>query len=362
MIMRSRYLSWATHFGRRAEYNLLSSGIPALQYQDFDESPDDGSADLWERLRKSIARHNGVQVGETIGVIGASHGLWLGYLSMVAPGEEILIESPTYEPLILAADASGARVRFFDRGVSCGFALDPDKVFSEMTADTRVVAITNSHNPSGVRASDESMRAIAARLESQGGFLFVDEIYSDFGYLEDPKCSRPKTARLLGPNVVTTASLNKVYGLGPERVGWILGPPDVIGRSEELLNVTLGELPINWMKRCISSFAQTSNLADRSRRLIGSKRVLVGEWVNRHRSLSWSNPSVGLFGFVSCPEIPCLREAIEAGVERHGVVVAPGEFFGMPNGFRIAWSLPEQQLNAALVRLDHVLNESEVLV
>jgi aspartate/methionine/tyrosine aminotransferase len=189
----------------------------------------------------------------------------------------------------------------------------------------------------------------------------VDEIYADFEHLEDAGRTRSKSARLLAPNVVTTGSLNKAYGLGPERVGWVLGPAEVIARAADVLTVTMGELPVSWMHRCLSALTQMPALEDRARRLIGSKRSRIGQWIKSHENLSWSNPPHGLFGFVTCPRTDRLRESIEAGAQRHRVIVAPGEFFGIADGFRIGWSLPEVSLDAALVRLERVLSDAGVL-
>ena len=325
--------------------------------------PGHDDSNSWERLRAVIARHHGLSSKEVVGTLGASHGLWLGYTSLLSQGDEVLVERPTYEPLVVAAQAAGAVVRHFDRGSSCGFALDPDRVFSALTAKTRVVAITNLHNPSGVRTSDDAMQAVAQRMEARGGFLFVDEIYAPFDHLSGPNGVFFVTARRLGPNVVTTASLTKAYGLGPERVGWLLGPEQVIERAIDVLVASVGRFPSSWMHHCVLAFEDLATLAERTRTLLGTKRTRVCEWMAAHPSLQWSNPREGLFGLaiVASARNDDIRPAIEMGIERHDVVVAPGVFFGIPNAFRIGWSLPESMLGEALDRLDRSLHEARLI-
>jgi aspartate/methionine/tyrosine aminotransferase len=363
MLRRSEYLAWATRHYGHVRYDLGSSGVPSLLRSEPATVPVHDNSDSWERLRAVIARHNGLSSKEVVGTLGASHGLWLGYTAILSKGDEVLVEHPTYEPLVIAAQAAGAVVRHFDRGPSCGFALDPDRVFSALTAKTRVVAITNLHNPSGVRASDDAMQAVAQRMDARGGFLFVDEVYAPFDHLAGPNGVFFVTARRLGPNVVTTASLTKAYGLGPERVGWLLGPQEVIERAIDALVASVGQLPRPWMHHCALAFEHIDALAERTRTLLGTKRTRVCEWIAAHPALGWSNPQEGLFGLaiVSSAGNDDIRPAIEMGIERHDVVVAPGVFFGIPSAFRIGWSLPENMLSEALDRLDRLLREARLI-
>jgi DNA-binding transcriptional MocR family regulator len=96
-------------------------------------------------------------------------------------------------------------------------------------------------------------------------------------------------------------------------------------------------------------------LAERSRRLLGQKRARVAAWARSHPRLAWSAPSAGLFGFATLDDPADLTPVIERGVASHGVLVAAGAFFGVPNGLRLAWSLPEDKLVEGLDRLAAVL-------
>lgn len=344
------------HYGRVA-YDLASSGVPTLPQSELGAVASLDDPGGWDHLSTAIAGHHRLATTEVVGALGASHGLWLGYTAMLEAGDEVLVEAPAYEPLVVAAEAVGAVVKRFDRGPSCNFALDPERVFAALTPNTRVVAITNLHNPSGVRASDEAMRAIAQRMETGGGYLFVDEVYAPFDHLVGRDGVFFGTARRLGPNVVTTSSLTKAYGLGPQRVGWVLGPANVIERAQDALVASVGLLPLPWMHRCVLALEHVAALAERTRGLLGTKRERVAEWMAERPGLTWSRPEAGLFGFAVIKDAGDLRPAIEHGIETRSVIVAPGSFFGVPNGFRLGWSLPEASLEEALSRLDGVLKD-----
>ncbi len=361
MLPAPKYLEWARRHYGRVRYDLASSGIPTASPADFAIRPALGQPDAWGRLRAAIARHNQVPPAEAAGVLGASHGLWLGFTAMLDRGDEALVEEPTYEPLLIAAEAAGASVRRFDRGPACRFQLDPERVIAAVTPKTKVVAITNLHNPSGSRASDAAMRSIARRLDAQGGFLFVDEIYAPFDDFVDRDGVFHLSARRLYGNIVTTGSLTKAYGLGPQRVGWLLGPEFVIERVISALIATVGELPFVWMETAVSALERAFDLAVRGRRLLGNKRAKVGEWIAERPGLTWSDPQAGLFGLAMLRKDVDVRPAIAAGIGRHEVIVAPGFFFGIPNAFRLAWSLEENLLAEALDRLERLLLEAGLL-
>ncbi len=361
MIKRVEYLAWATRHYGHVRYNLASSGIPSLQQSELDTLPGPDSGAGWQQLCDAIARHHSLSSKEVVATLGASHGLWLAYTAIIRHGDEVLVENPAYEPLVAAAQAAGAVVRRFDRDMAGGFVLDPERVFDALSRKTRIVAITNLHNPSGVRASDEAMRAVAQRMHTQSGFLLVDEIYAPFDRFVGPDGVFHGTSRALGPNVLATGSLTKAYGLGPQRVGWLLGPEEVIARALDALVVSVGELPLDWMNRGVWAFQHILALAERSRSLLGNKRERLREWIAARPSLTWSDPREGLFGLAIVTSGGDLRPAIELGLERHGVLVAPGGFFGIPNSFRLAWSLPENLLGDALDHLDTALRDSSLI-
>src|SRR3546814_7008928 len=77
---------------------------------------------------------------------------FLALATLITPGDEVLIEHPVYEPLLAAAGFLGARVKRFVRSPDEGFRLDPDAVAQALTPATRLVIITNLHNPSGAYA------------------------------------------------------------------------------------------------------------------------------------------------------------------------------------------------------------------
>jgi aspartate/methionine/tyrosine aminotransferase len=355
MYAPSKYLRWARRFYGQVKFDLASSGIPTVHSGELgaDDTPDDGPA-AWARLCQQIASHNDVDVDEVLPALGTTHALWLACASLASPGDEVVVEEPAYEPLVGIATGAGAHVVHVPRDARAGFALDPERFERAMTPRTRAIVVTNLHNPSGVRAGDDVLRAVARVAERAGAVLVVDEVYAAFDALVDERGVFRGSARKLAPNVVAVSSLTKCYGLGPDRIGWLLGPKDVVDRAGDALIASAGMLPRSHARVGVAAFSRLPELAARSRNLLSGKRERVAAWVASH-GLTWSAPKEGIFGLVSVPGRGDLTPAIEEAALQRQVLVAAGAFFGLPDAFRIAWSLPGELLDDALGRLAEAL-------
>lgn len=355
MFRPTRYLEWARRFYGKVPFDLASSGMTTIAHAELGapSTLDDPSG--WGALRAAIARYNDAPGDEAIAALGTTHALWLAYATLVSPGDDVLVESPGYEPLERIAEGVGANVLRFERVASEAWAIDPARVARAMTPRTRVVAVTNLHNPTGVRADDDALREVARIAESRGAFLLVDEVYAPFDAFVDATGVFRGSARRLGGNVVTVSSLTKCYGLGPDRYGWLLGPRDVIARADDAITASCGMLPLSHAHLGAHAFAHVPMLATRARALLADKRAIVERWLASRPDLRWSAPKAGLFGLATSSRTGDLTTLIEHAASSRGVLVAAGSFFGVPNGFRLAWSLPKERLDAALAALGEVL-------
>ena len=351
-----RYIEWATKFYGKVPHDLASSGIATASWTELgvpEPNLDDLSA--YPAFRESLAVYNDVPASEVVPALGTSHAVFLAYAAMLSPGDEVLVESPGYEPLTRTAEGLGATVRTFERCAADGFQISPERVAAAMTSRTRVIVVTNLHNPTGVRTSDDTLRELARIAEAQGGYLLVDEVYAPFDELPEDGVFRA-SARKLAPNVVAVSSLTKCYGLGMHRIGWVLGPPEIVTRAETAIIATCGHLPLSHAARSAVAVANVGKLAVRAKAILAGKRDIAAEWARALPNASWSAPTSGLFGLVTLEDAPNLLPRIESWANEHGVLVGAGSFFGVPNGFRLSWAtLPTERFQEALAKLSTVV-------
>lgn len=356
MVPAIRYLAWMRRFHGQAELDLARSGLPDFPASELIElsagrppSLDDFKAPA--RFLAAISDRYEVAESELLPTLGASGGIWAAYAALLSPGDEILVEEPTYEPMLGVALGLGARARRFQRPAERGFALDPAEVLRALSPETRVVALTNPHNPSALFADDETIAELARELHARGVVLVIDEVYRE---LVAPRT----TARKLGPNVVVQSSLTKAFGFGWARAGWLIAGEDIVERAGDALDHATGMLPPSQASIGALALAHADTIAEREASAVANKREHVLAFAKKHaKVLRFTPPPEGsIFGFFRDLRGEDLRATIESGIVKEKVVVGPGAFFEYPAGFRLGFVAPSPpQLQEGFARLERVL-------
>jgi aspartate/methionine/tyrosine aminotransferase len=352
----TRYIAWANQFYGKVPYDLASSGTPLVSWSELGlPTPAVDDLAAYADLRAAVATYNDVTVAEVAPALGTSHAIFLAYAAMLGAGDEILVESPGYEPLTRAAEGLGATIRTFPRLAAEGFRVVPERVAAAMTPRTRAIVVTTLHNPTGVRVEVATLRELAAIAEARGAYLLVDEVYAPFDDLPEDGVFRG-SARRIAANVVTVSSLTKCYGLGMHRIGWVLGPEEIIERADAASIATVGHLPLSHASYGCAAFGAIGRLAQRSKALFAGKRAIAERWVRSLPNAHWSEPREGLFGLVTLPGRGDLVERIETLARDAGVLVGAGTFFGAPESFRLAWAACDvSRFEAGLDRLSSLV-------
>ena len=212
--------------------------------------------------------------------------------ALLEPDDEVLIEEPAYEALLAVAHYLGAKVRRFPRRFENGFKLDPREVERSISPRTRLIVVTNLHNPTGVRTPDSTLKLVGDIARSLGAHVLVDEVY-----LEACFDSPGRSAFHLGSNFVATSSLTKAYGLSGLRCGWILAAPALAERMWRL-NDLFGVMPAHPAE--LISVAALDNLpqiAARAKAHVDTNRTLLKKFLDSRKDLLTIWPEAGTVVF-----------------------------------------------------------------
>jgi aspartate/methionine/tyrosine aminotransferase len=295
----------------------------------------------------AVAQRYGVQASEVIPCLGTSGALFIAFATLIERDDTLLVEDPSYESLWRVAGGLGARVERFARTDG---RLDPDVVLAAITPGTRVVAISNPHNPTSAVADDPTLRVLARALDAKSIWLLVDEAYLE---MIQPK----RSARRLGNNVITCSSTTKCLGVPWARAGWLMLPAEKASAAVQAERHAIGNAPpASWAWGELA-LGNAERLLERARRVQAGKRELIEAFAERHsESLRWTPPpAASLFGWMRDARGRTLLPLIERGIESSGVIVSPGEFFGDPSAFRISWTTSARALERGLELLAEVL-------
>ncbi len=337
-IMSSNYMHWAKT-RVHARFNLGISGILNYPLRELPVTLGDleitgdsyyGYAPLVEALSQKC----GVPAGKIFTTVGTSMANHLAMAAAVEAGDEILIEQPTYELLVSTAQYLGAVVKRFPRREE-DFQIDPDEVRRHLGPKTKLIVLTNLHNPSSVLTEEDTLRELGKLAGSVGASVLVDEVYLDAAFDRGVR-----SAVHLGDQFISTNSLTKVYGLSGLRCGWVLGNPafiEKLWRLNDLFNV----IPSHTSE--ILSVIALNNLPKilaRTRSILEPNQRIIGKILSTRDDLAAVTPG---FGNVVFPKL-LKRDAekfCETLLRDYETLVVPGKFFEMTRNIRIGLGVTE---------------------
>ena len=283
---------------------------------------------------------------------GTSLANHLALACTTEPGDHVLIETPGYELLDTTARFLGLEIDHFARRFEDGYRLYPLDIERQLTPRTRLIIITNLHNPSGVLADNDTLRLIGNLARSAGARVLVDEVYLDMAFERTP----PSSFHLDPESFVVTSSLTKAYGLSGLRCGWILAEPELARRIWRI-NDVFGATPVHAAELLsVIALDNLPKIAVRAKSLLGTNRALLNRFFDSCAELDVVRPQ---FGTVAFPRLRSgdvdrlfnrLRDKYEASV-------VPGSFFSAPRHFRIGVGGETEMTREALDRLGRTLQE-----
>jgi aspartate/methionine/tyrosine aminotransferase len=350
----SVYMRWAKEHAA-ARYNLANSGILGVATEDLELEPGDvlvngPNRDGYPPLLEAIGAKYGVAPEQVVPSEGTSGANFLAFAALLEPGDEVLVEQPTYEPLLAALEFLGAKVRRFARRFEDGYHLDLDDLRKAMSDRVRMVVITNPHNPSGVYLPAEEM-AEAVRIASAAGtaHVLIDEVYQDI------VASRSHVH--LGPNVLATSSLTKCYGLSGLRCGWVLCAPELARRMRHARDFmgSVGSVPSDSL--AVAAFRQLPKLEARTRAILDPNVRMIHEFLREHEDLlECVVPPRAMKVF---PRLKKEEDSqpLHDRLRALETSIVPGRYFEFPRHFRLGFAVLPEDVGEGLRRLSLALRQ-----
>jgi aspartate/methionine/tyrosine aminotransferase len=354
MVMSSSYMHWAKT-SSTAKFNLATSGLGNLQLRDLNVSLDDleitDGGYGYHPLIQSIASRYRVAPETVVTAAGTSFANHLAMAALIKPGDEVLFEHPAYEPMLAVARYLGADLKRFSRTFENGFRIVPEELESLVTKNTRLIVITNLHNPTGVLIDDSTMKRIGEIARGVGARVLVDEVYMETLFEE-----LPRTAFHLGNEFVITSSLTKAFGLSGLRCGWIFAEPE-LARRMWLLNDLFASTAVHSGERLsVVAMQQLAGIGEQAKQLLDRNRRRLNEFLDTREELESVRPEFGTVMF------PRVRQGTSERLcqllrEKYETSVVPGTFFEMPAHFRVGIAGDTDALTTGLDRLSKALIE-----
>lgn len=337
-------------------FNLATSGLMNVPIAEFPLQVSDleitGGGYGYAPLLERISRHTGAPVECIVTAEGTSMANHLAMAALLSPGDEVVIEEPAYGLLLDVAVYLGATVRRVARRFENGFDLSREDMAEAITSATRLVVLSNFHNPTGALLPMGTLRMVGELAQAVGARVLVDEVYLEMLFE-----AAPPSAFSLGETFLITSSLTKTYGLSGLRCGWILSAPPELARRIWRLNDLFAATAAHPAERMsVTAFDHLGQFRERARKLIETNRRILNRFLDERTDLECFRPPGGTVVF------PRLTKGDPAEFfqllrEKYETLVVPGEFFEMPRHFRLGIGGDTETVCAGLERLGAALDE-----
>ena len=354
-VLQSDYMHFAK-YGADARYNLATSGVAPCDLADLGLTMDDlalhgvNAGGYRPLMEKVAARFDVDPACVVMPGGGCSFANHLALAVLISPGDEALVETPTYELLSSLLGYLQAPIRSFERRPEEAWRLDAERVAAAITPATRVVVLTNLHNPTSAMADEVAIDHVAAAAARVGAVVFIDEVYRELTFAD----GRAATSFRERGNIVVASSLTKAYGVSGLRCGWILAPAPMAERMRRL-NDLFGVHPPHVAERMsVVAFERLPQLRARATAIVDANRAAYRELLGGHPRLEQTvfDHGAAVFPRLAGTDGDAFFQRLTSQYETS---VAPGRFFGMPDHVRIGLGADPAMTREGLTRIAEAL-------
>ncbi|MGE5592352.1 MAG: aminotransferase class I/II-fold pyridoxal phosphate-dependent enzyme [Betaproteobacteria bacterium] len=361
--MRIEPFSIERWFGRyefTARYNIAESCVKTFTLSELtevcgaDALPGDRPVDLGytdsrglPELREEIARmYPGRGPENVLVTTGAIEANFLVFAALLGPGDTVVSEFPAYQQLYEVPRSQGADVKLWRLTEEKSFRPDISELEDLVGRGAKMIVINHPHNPTGAPIDAGSMAAVCEIAEQRGAVLLSDEVYRGLS-LSDAVAS--PSAQRFSDDAVSVGSMSKAYGLSGLRIGWIVGPEEIIEKCWALRDYTSICPAGPSQLLALTALRSSEKVLARSRSIARRNFAVLDEWARANADLvSYVPPREGVVAFVKyAADVPSLDIATEL-VTQDGVLVVPGSCFETEGYLRIGFGGDTNTLEAGL--------------
>jgi aspartate/methionine/tyrosine aminotransferase len=362
-IPRIELFEWLRNNHERADYVLAFSKMKGLSKREYDELVQydlDPELDLGRgdphganEFKQVLSQMYGCGIDNIVTTSGGTQANFLVFLATLSKNDEFIIEQPGYQPMWLTPEMMESKKVPWIRHFNDEFRLDIDALDALITNRTKLIVLTNPHNPTGVVADRElEIRKVAEIAQARGIYVLIDEIFLD-------GASAPQVSVYSLPNVIVTSSMTKVYGLGGQRTGWIIAPLEIAAECQHAKVHTNGSSSyVGEMMNAHALRNAREFLIQRFNKLSMPNFHVLSEWMEANQDIvEWVEPHGGVMCFPKYRANMSSIELCQKLLHDHSVMVNPGEYFNLDGHIRISYVCSEGILRSGLKALGKGLRE-----
>jgi len=341
--------------------HIIDAAHEAMLRHSNDYTPPEGILPLREAIAERVRRINNIHVDPETEVVitnGGQEALFLMVASVIGEGEELLVPEPNYNTYNDAL--------CFVRGVKVGvptyreedFRVDPQRMREVVSERTRAMLLASPNNPAAAVIDSDDVRELVGIAQEKDLLILSDEIYDLFiydGYVHLSPASLPGGKE----RTLTLNALSKSFAMTGWRIGWIVGPADLMAQVKQLKAAVTGAGSVITQYAALAALAKSQDAMEEMRKAYACRRRIVMDALDS-MGLPYGTPQGGQFifadiGFTGMESMEVSQRIL---TDQH-VLVYPGSGFapGCENYLRITFLQPEEKLREGLSRMKVTMDE-----
>jgi aspartate aminotransferase len=326
-------------------------------------TPTAGLPALREAIALKTMRDSGLDVGshQVLVTNGGKHAVATTFMTLLNPGDEVLIPSPYWTTYPEAVYLAGGRPVAVPTSEANGFRVTVADLEAARTSKTKLLVFVSPSNPTGAVVAPEEVAAIGAWAAEHGVWVMCDEIYEHLTYGDARHVSMPVVAPELGDRWVIVNGVAKTYSMTGWRIGWMIGAPDVMDAAVNYQSQTTSNISNISQRAALAAVAGDLEAVAMMRTAFDRRRRTMTSMLNAIDGVSCAEPEGAFYCFPNVDgllgrnlggRVATTSSELAANLlETIKIAVVPGEAFGAPGYFRFSYALGDDDLAEGITRL-----------
>lgn len=326
-------------------------------------TPAGGLPELKKAIVEKTRRDSGLEV-EPANVLvtnGGKQAIYEAFAAMLDPGDEVIVPAPywtTYPEAIQLAGGVPVEVLADE---TQDYKVTVEQLEAARTERTKVLLFVSPSNPTGAVYTAEEIRAIGAWVEEHELWVLTDEIYEHLVYDGIETGSMPVLCPELADHTVVVNGVAKTYAMTGWRVGWIIGPADIVKAATNLQSHATSNVANVSQRAAIAALEGDLSAVDEMKAAFDRRRKTIVSMLNEIDGVLCPLPGGAFYAYPSVKgllgkehdgrTITTSAELAEYILDKAEVAVVPGEAFGSPGYLRLSYALGDDDIVEGITRL-----------
>ena len=326
-------------------------------------TPAGGLPELKKAIVEKTLRDSGydVEPAQVLVTNGGKQAIYAAFAALVDPGDEVILPAPywtTYPEAIRLAGGVPVEVLADE---TQDYKVTVEQLEAARTERTQVLLFCSPSNPTGSVYSVDEIKAIGAWVEEHGLWVITDEIYEHLVYDGFETGSLPVLCPAITDNCVVVNGVAKTYAMTGWRVGWAIGPKDMIKAATNLQSHATSNVANVSQRAAIAAVSGDLAAVDEMKRAFDRRRKTIVSMLNEIDGVVCPEPKGAFYVYPSVKGLlgrevdgvtpQTSAELAEMVLDKAEVAVVPGEAFGSPGYLRLSYALGDDDLVEGITRL-----------